>query len=56
MNIAQGSVEECRYYLILIKDLGYGDVPETKSLLQEVSKLPEAYSQSILTPEYFGCG
>src|SRR5437667_7757197 len=25
MNIAQGSVEECRYYLILAKDLGYGD-------------------------------
>lgn len=25
MNIAQGSVEECRYYLILAKDLGYGE-------------------------------
>ena len=25
MNIAQGSLEECRYYLILAKDLGYGD-------------------------------
>jgi len=25
MNIAQGSLEECRYYLILINDLGYGD-------------------------------
>ena len=24
MNIAQGSLEECRYYLILAKDLGYG--------------------------------
>ncbi|MBT4136958.1 MAG: four helix bundle protein [Candidatus Latescibacteria bacterium] len=25
MNIAQGSLEECRYYLILTRDLGYGD-------------------------------
>jgi four helix bundle protein len=42
LNIAQGSVEECRYYLILTKDLGYGDTYETKLLLQEVSKLLEA--------------
>ena len=50
-NIAQGSVEECRYYLILTKDLEYGDISEMKLLLQEVSKLLEAYSQSILTPD-----
>lgn len=25
MNIAQGSLEECRYYIILSKDLGYID-------------------------------
>ena len=25
LNIAHGSLEECRYYLILISDLGYGD-------------------------------
>ena len=25
MNMAEGSVEECRYFLILVKDLGYGD-------------------------------
>jgi four helix bundle protein len=47
-NIAQGSVEECRYYLILVKDLEYGDISEVKLLLQEVSKLLEAYSQRIL--------
>jgi four helix bundle protein len=51
LNIAQGSTEECRYYLILTKDLGYGDIPETKLLLQEVSKLLEAYSQSILNSD-----
>lgn len=52
LNISQGSVEECRYYLILTKDLGYGDIEETKSLLQEVSKLLEACIRSIQTTEY----
>lgn len=51
-NIAQGSLEECRYYLILIHDLNYGDVSRLRSLLQEVSKLLEAYSRAILTPEF----
>jgi four helix bundle protein len=48
MNIAQGSLEERRYYLILAKDLGYGDLPGLTSLLEEVSKLIEVYSSSIL--------
>ena len=47
-NIAQGSLEETRYYLILIRDLGYGDVSELLPLLEEVSKLLEAYSRTIL--------
>ena len=46
-NIAQGSLEECRYYLILTKDLEYGDVSELTPLLEEVSKLLEAYSRSL---------
>jgi len=50
-NIAQGSVEECRYYLILAKDLEYGDVIEAVHLLNEVSKLLDAYSKGILTPD-----
>ena len=48
LNIAQGSTEECRYYLILTKDLEYGDVTESKNLLEKVSKLLGAYSKSIL--------
>ena len=28
MNMAQGSLEECRYYLILAVDLGYGEADE----------------------------
>ena len=31
-NIAQGSIEESRYYLILVKDLEYGDVFLVKSV------------------------
>lgn len=50
-NIARGSVEECRYYLILTKDLEYGNTSEAKSLLEEVSKLLEAYSQSVSNSE-----
>jgi four helix bundle protein len=46
-NISQGSVEECRYYLILARDLGYGDNSDAYFLLEEVSKLLEAYCRSI---------
>jgi four helix bundle protein len=52
MNIAQGSLEECRYYLILIHDLKYGDSSELMTQLEEVSKLLDAYSCAILTPGY----
>jgi four helix bundle protein len=48
MNIAQGSLEECRYYLILAKDLGYGDTLQLMSQLEEVSKMLGAYTASIL--------
>jgi four helix bundle protein len=48
MNIAQGSVEECRYYLILAKDLGYGDILGLMPQLEEVSRLLQAYYSSIL--------
>lgn len=47
LNIAQGSLEESRYYLILAKDLDYGDNPRLKNQLVEVSKLLEAYLSSI---------
>lgn len=47
MNIAEGSLEECRYYLILTKDLGYGDPSEVVGQLEEVSKLLGSYSAAI---------
>lgn len=47
-NIAQGSLEECRYYLILARDLGYGDTAELTTALEEVSRLLDAYYRTIL--------
>ena len=48
LNIAQGSLEECRYYLILSNDLGYGDNIEITAQLEEVSRLLERYYSTIL--------
>ena len=50
MNISQGSVEECRYYLILSNDLEYGDSRTLMTQLEEVSKLLEAYASAIVSP------
>jgi four helix bundle protein len=48
MNMAEGSIEECRYFLILAKDLGYGDVEKLSPMLEEVSRLLGAYAAAIL--------
>jgi four helix bundle protein len=49
MNTAQGSLEECRYYLILAADLGYGKADELQNELDEVSRLLDAYASAILS-------
>ena len=51
LSIAQGSLEECRYYLILSKDLGYGEQSGVMGHLEEVSKLLDAYTRSIHSSE-----
>ncbi len=49
-NIAQSSLEECRYFLILSKDLGYTKENKTQTeLIKEVSKMLNAYCRSILS-------
>ena len=48
MNMAEGSVEECRYFLILAKDLGYGETEKLSAMLEEVSRLLGAYAAAIL--------
>jgi four helix bundle protein len=49
-NIAQASLEECRYYLILAEDLGYGKTALLLALSEEISKMLAAYIGSLLTP------
>ena len=54
LNIAEGSVEECRYFLILVKDLGYGDALAIPAAPEEVSRLLGAYTAAILTSSTSG--
>ena len=65
LNFAQGSLEECRYYLILIQDLGYAltadmEGPPRRSLqaaccLRERNRVqPVSHSNAqLLTPEFW---
>jgi four helix bundle protein len=46
-NIAQGSLEECRYYLILVRDLNYGEVSELQKDAEIISKMLGSYMQII---------
>src|SRR6516164_1503521 len=50
MNLAEGSLEECRYYLILAEDLGYGDTSQLAGAAEEVSRMLSAYAAAILSP------
>ena len=50
LNIAEGSVEECRYYLILPQDLGYGQSESPTTSLEETSKLLNAYIRAVWLP------
>ena len=45
LNIAQGSLEEARYYMILAADLGYCRKDVLKPEIEEVSRLLQAYSE-----------
>jgi len=40
--------EESRYYLILAKDLGYGQTDPLMNSLEEVSRPLNAYARAIL--------
>ena len=49
VNVAQGSLEELRYYLILANDLGY--VKESfGAAIDEVARLLGAYARALLGP------
>lgn len=51
LNISEGSLEECKYYLILTEDLGYSKTEKENYLAEEVSKLLNAYSNKILSSD-----
>ena len=51
LNIAHGSLEECRYYLILARDLGFGDTQQLTQQLEEVSRLLTSYTQAVLASD-----
>ena len=50
-NIAQGSLEECRYYLILSRDLGYGDTSQLARDLDEIGRMLSSYIRTIILRE-----
>lgn len=47
LNIAQGSLEECKYYLILSADLKYGSNNQLRDLFNEIGKLLNGYISKI---------
>lgn len=50
INIAQGSLEECRYYIILARDLGYitdNEVSQINIVIEDTSRLLNAYGKKI---------
>lgn len=49
LNIAEGSLEECCYYLILSHDLNYGENNSMELLANEIGKMLKSYSSKILS-------
>ena len=46
-NIAQGSLEECKYYLILARDLKYGEVKGLRDRAEQIARMLDAYMRGI---------
>lgn len=49
LNMAQGSLEESRYYLLLARDLGYADTQLLLGSVDEVGRMLDAYARAILS-------
>lgn len=47
-NIAEGSLEETKYYLLLAHDLEYADTSNFEELTDEIGKLLTSYLKSVL--------
>jgi len=46
-NIAQGSIQECKYYIILSKDLNYIENKNLINLLEDIAELLQAYMNTL---------
>ena len=54
-NIAQGSLEECRYYVLLSRDLGYINEEHYNLLfdtVEETSKLLNGYCKGLIDNDF----
>ena len=54
-NIAQGSLEECRYYVILSKDLGYINEEEYSMMglsIEDASRMLNASCKGMIDKDY----
>lgn len=47
LDFSRGSLEECRYYLILTRDIGYCDIKVLMAKLEETSKLLSASIKTL---------
>ena len=55
LNISQGSLEECRYYILLARDLNYITTDcynELTMSIEDVSRLLNAYSKGIIEKRF----
>jgi four helix bundle protein len=50
MNVAEGSLEEARYYLRLASDLGYAPSAKVSEDAAEVGRLLGSYVRTLLSP------
>jgi four helix bundle protein len=48
LNIAQGSLEELRYYFVLVGDLGYLMAQDLSAEIDEVARLLDSYRRKIV--------
>jgi len=51
-NIAQGSLEECHYYLILAHDLRYAETSALTEQLNEVARMLAGYAGALEASRY----
>jgi four helix bundle protein len=47
MNISQGSLEECKYFVVLSRDLGFGENNHLRLLADEVGRMLSSYYNAI---------